>query len=123
MTSTVSIAYSTWFHVVLMSGTNSFSLYINGILVASSSGTPTAVFQTTNQQRLTLTVGNPDRRPKSGDFYSSMCNTDKTPTQSNQSVIGVDDLRFFSRELKLREIQALANDEVLPTGYFFKEQL
>jgi hypothetical protein len=48
-----------------------------------------------------------------------MCNIGKTVTPSKQGVIGVDDLRFYSRELKMKEIQALNNDDHHPTTFFF----
>ncbi len=105
---------------MVISGTNSFSLYVNGTLVASSASTKTTSFQASNQQRLTLTIGNPEPDANNGDIHSSMCNTGKIRTQSNQNVISVDDLRFYSRELKVKEIQALANDDILPTRYFFQ---
>ncbi len=120
ITSVALIAYSTWFHVAVISGTNSFSLCVNGIPVGSSASTKTTSFQESNQQRLTLTVGNPEPGANSGNIHSLMCNTGKTRTQSNRSVIGVDDLRFYSRELKVKEVQALADDELMPTRYFFQ---
>jgi len=120
ITSAALITKLTWFHVVVISGTNSFSVYVNGTLVASSNGTKSTSFQASNQQRLTLTIGNPEPRANSGDLYSSICNTGKNRARSNQSVTGVDNLRFYSRELKVKEIQALAKDEIMPTRFFFQ---
>ena len=118
LTSTIKIPYSTWFHVVVVSGYETLNLYVNGTLVASSIIKDTFIRSYSNP-RFILTVGNPELGTNSGDLYLSFCNTGETRTQSYKTVIGVDDLRFYSRELKLKEIQALANDDDLPTKYFF----
>lgn len=76
-------------------------------------------FDSNYASRLTLTIGNPELWTNSGDLYLSICNPGETRAQSYKTTIGVDDLRFYSRELKLKEIQALTNDDYLPTKYFF----
>ncbi len=58
-----------------------------------------------------LTVG--------GSFRIRRYNIGKTVTRSKQIVIAVDDLRFYSRELEMKEIQALNNDDQIPTRFFF----
>ena len=117
--SSVSIDESLWHHIVVMYSTDSFHLYINGSLVASSLDMNMTIFKLNSQQRLTLTIGNPERPMNDGDLYSSMCNTNLTQLKSNQSVIGVDNLRFYSRQLKEKEIDALAREAFNPTSYFF----
>jgi hypothetical protein len=118
--STVLTAYSTWFHVVVMSGTDSFSLYVNGTLVASSTDAHSNTLKVNNQQRLTLTIGNPEHKLNNGTLYSLMCHFGQNTTRSDESMIRVDDLRFYSRQLKVKEIQALNNNDHLPTRFFFE---
>ena len=117
ITSNMLISQSTWYHIAVISGTNSFDLYVNGTLAASSTSLNT--FKISNDQRLTLTIGNPVNRSIDDDSYSLMCHFDKMQIPSNRSVIGVDNLRFYSRQLKVREIQALTDDDYSPSSYFF----
>jgi thymidine kinase len=77
------------------------------------------IFKISNQQRLTLTIGNSARGSIDGNLYSLMRNISETQIQSNRSVIGVDNLQFYSRQLKVLEIQALINDDYSPKRYFF----
>lgn len=119
ITSSESISYSNWFHVAVISSRNSFSLYVNGILVASFIDTNGNATQTNSQQRLTLTIGNPETRSNQHNLNSSLCITDENRSQISQIVIGVDNLQFYSRELKVKEIQAMINDDFSPTKYFF----
>ncbi|CAF1187981.1 unnamed protein product [Adineta steineri] len=114
------ITFSTWFHVAFVSKKNSSSLFVNGKLVASLIGENTINFGTINQQRLTLTVGNPRRQSKNDAFYSSMCIIEQPEILSNQSVIGIDELRFYSRELKTKEIETLSTDGYVPSRFFFE---
>lgn len=98
--------------------TNGFTLFINGNPVASSSGSNLAIIQVNNQQRLTLTIGNPVRSSINNNLYTFMCH-DGTQTGTNQNVIDIDNLQFYSRPLKVQEIQALANDNYASAQYFF----
>jgi hypothetical protein len=117
--SSVLISQSTWYHVAVISDTNSLNLYVNGNLTASSSGLNMNTFKTSNKQRLTLTIGYPVPGSTSDSLYSSMCHIDETQAPLNRSAIGIDDLLFYSRQLKLGEIQALSNDQSNPTQYFY----
>ncbi|CAF3788426.1 unnamed protein product [Adineta steineri] len=114
------ITFSTWFHVAFVSKKNSSSLFVNGKLVALLIDENTINFETINQQRLTLTVGNPRRQSKNDAFYSSMCSIEQPEILSNQSVIGIDELRFYSRELKMKEIETLSTDGYVPSRFFFE---
>jgi hypothetical protein len=118
ITSSVPILPSTWYHVAIVSETNSFNLYVDGILTASSH---VITFKINNLQRLTLTIGSPIRKSIDDKLYSSMCHIDEFQIQSNRSEIGIDNLRFYSRQLKIREIQALSKDEYVVSKYFFDQ--
>ena len=104
---------------MVVTGKDNLSLYVNGTLVASSTTIKTSFYQTNKDQRFTLTIGNPKVRKNNDNLHLSMCDTNQIRPKSNNTVIGVDDLRFYSRELKVKEIQALANDDYFPTKYFF----
>lgn len=104
---------------MVVTGKDSLSLYVNGTLVASSTTIKTSYYQTYSGQRFTLTIGNPKLKKNNGNSHLSMCDTSQIREESNNTVIGVDDLRFYSRELKVKEIQALANDDHFPTKHFF----
>ncbi|UJR18115.1 hypothetical protein I4U23_005015 [Adineta vaga] len=111
--SNISIDYSTWFHFVFISGMNNFSLYINGNLVNLLNRTN--LFKINNQQRFTLTIGNPQHQLSN----NYLCYFNQTFITSQQTVIGIDDLRFYSRQLKYQEIQALYKNDLDPTKFFF----
>jgi len=68
-----------------------------------------------------MTIGNPELSTASGNLYQSMCNVEDITEQSYQTKIALDNLRFYSRQLKLKEIQALVNDDSYPTRFFFVE--
>ena len=121
LTATQKIVYSSWFHFVVISRADTLDLYLNGTLVASSH------VQTTSFQpyyrpeiRLTMTIGNPELSTSSGNLYQSMCNVEDITEQSYQTKIALDNLRFYSRQLKFKEIQALVNDDSRPTRFFFE---
>ena len=116
ITSNELLLQSTWFHVVVLSGNSGFDLYVNGDLVASSDLTS---IRLDNQQRLTLTIGNPKRTSIDENLYASMCLFDGDLVESNGSIIEVDNLRFYSRTLKLKEIEAIANDDLQSSRFFF----
>jgi hypothetical protein len=119
ITSTELLSQSTWNHVAVILQTNGFTLYINGTPVASSVNLNLATIPLNNQQRLTITIGNPARDSIDDNLYTYMCHIDETQIQTNENVIDIDNLRFYSRPLKVKEIQALTNDESNPTQYFF----
>lgn len=119
ITSTELLSQSTWNHVAVILQTNGFTLYINGTPVASSVNLNLATIPLNNQQRLTLTIGNPTHDSVDDNLYTYMCHIDGTQIQTNENVIDIDNLRFYSRPLKVKEIQALTNDESNPTQYFF----
>lgn len=87
--------------------------------MASLASLDLTIHQLNNQPRLTLTIGNPVRSSVDDEFYRSMCHVNATTRQSEESVIDVDDLHFYSRYLKIREIQAHAVDNVDPAEFFY----
>lgn len=119
ITSSQQLLQSTWYHVAVVSGVNSTELYVNGTLVASLLNSNLSTIQLNSQQRLTLTIGNPDRASMDNKLYASMCHFAGTSIESNLGAINVDNLRFYSRSLKIREIQALAVDDLMPTRFFY----
>ncbi len=119
ITSTELLSQSNWNHVAVILHTNGFTLYINGTPVASSVNLNLATIPLNNQQWLTLTIGNPTGDSIDDNLYTYMCHIDDTQIQTNENVIDIDNLRFYSRPLKVKEIQALTNDESNPTQYFF----
>ncbi|CAF4269449.1 unnamed protein product [Adineta steineri] len=118
--SNVSISQSFWYHIAVVSETNTSSLYVNGTLAGSS--TTINTFEIDNEQRLTLTIGNPVPESINDNSYSLMCHNSETQAISNQSMISIDDLRFYARQLKVREIQAIINNEIDPSSYFFDDE-
>ena len=110
---------STWYHVAVVSRVNSTELYVNGTLVASLVNSNLTTIQLSSQQRLTLTIGNPDRASVDDKLYTSMCHFVETSKEFHSGAIDVDNLRFYSRALKIREIQALAVDDLVPTRFFY----
>ncbi|CAF1372738.1 unnamed protein product [Adineta ricciae] len=107
--SNTSVEYSTWFHFVFISEMNNWSFYINGNLAGSSIQKD---FHYDNQQRFILRIGNSQRQFSSK--YS--CPFDEV---TKSMVIGIDDLRFYSRQLKSQEIQALYKNDPDPTKLYF----
>jgi hypothetical protein len=69
----------------------------------------------TYRDRLTLTIGNPARDVNNNTLHFSMCNIGTSGTR-----LGINDLRFYSRELKVKEIEALNDDDHNPTRFFFE---
>ena len=119
ITSSQQLLQSTWYHVAVVSRINGTELYVNGTLVASLVNSNPNTVQLNNQQRLTLTIGNPDRASMDNKLYTSICHFVETSKVSRSGVIDVDNLRFYSRALKMGEIQALAVDDLMPTRFFF----
>ena len=112
------LSQSSWFHVVVLAGSNGFELYINGSLVGSSGNLNVTNIQVNNQQRLTLTIGNPRHASIRDNVYGLMCLFDGDGIESNGSMVEVDSLRFYSRTLKLKEIQAMVKDDYHPSRFF-----
>ncbi|CAF4047399.1 unnamed protein product [Adineta steineri] len=118
--SNISISQSFWYHIAVVSETNTSNLYVNGTLAGSS--TTINTFEINNEQRLTLTIGNPVPESINDNSYSLMCHNGETQAISNQSMVSIDDLRFYARQLKVREIQAIINNEIDPSSYFFNDE-
>ncbi|CAF1067597.1 unnamed protein product [Adineta steineri] len=117
--SNVMMQQSTWYHIAVISTTNNFDLNLNAVLVGSLNTSNT--FQINNEQRLSLTIGNPSNESIQNQSYSLMCHLNQKQIFSRGSSIAIDELRFYARQLKPKEIQALTDDVYSPSNWFYSE--